>query len=70
VAQSVPAAISSTAGSFAAGWLASAGAIVFGVGLAAAKVLASLLGTLRSASPQGRRGGLAIMRMMIEKGGA
>jgi hypothetical protein len=36
---------------------------------AAAKVLAGLLDKLRSASPRGRRGGLALVRTMTEKGG-
>jgi hypothetical protein len=36
---------------------------------AAAKVLAALLDTLRSASAHGRRGGLAMVRTMTEKGG-
>jgi hypothetical protein len=37
---------------------------------AAAKVLAALLDKLRSASARGRRGGLALIRTMAEKGGA
>ena len=37
---------------------------------AAAKVLAALLDKLRSASGRGRRGGLALVRTMTEKGGA
>jgi hypothetical protein len=37
---------------------------------AAAKVLAALLDKLRSASARGRRGGLAVVRTMTEKGGA
>jgi hypothetical protein len=37
---------------------------------AAAKVLASLLDKLRSVSARGRRGGLALVRTMTEKGGA
>ena len=37
---------------------------------AAAKVLAALLDKLRSASARGRRGGLALVRTMAEKGGA
>jgi hypothetical protein len=37
---------------------------------AAAKVLAGLLDKLRSASARGRRGGLALVRTMTEKGGA
>lgn len=37
---------------------------------AAAKVLAALLDKLRSASAHGRRGGLALVRTMTEKGGA
>jgi hypothetical protein len=35
---------------------------------AAAKVLAALLEKLRSASARGRRGGLALVRTMTEKG--
>jgi hypothetical protein len=38
--------------------------------LAAAKTLATLLEKLRAASPRGRRGGLAVVRTMTEKGGA
>jgi hypothetical protein len=38
--------------------------------LAAAKVLAAMLDKLRSASARGRRGGLALVRTMTEKGGA
>jgi hypothetical protein len=37
---------------------------------AAAKVLGALLEKLRSASAPGRRGGLAVVRTMTEKGGA
>ena len=37
---------------------------------AAAKVLAALLEKLRSASAQGRRGRLAVVRTLTEKGGA
>jgi hypothetical protein len=37
---------------------------------AAAKVLATLLDRLRTASAQGRRGGLRAVRSMTEKGGA
>jgi hypothetical protein len=37
---------------------------------AAAKVLAALLDRLRSASARGRRGELALVRTMPEKGGA
>jgi hypothetical protein len=37
---------------------------------AAAKVLAGLPDKLRSASARGRRGGLAVVRTMTEKGGA
>lgn len=37
---------------------------------AAATVLAALLDELRSASAHGRRGGLALVRTMTEKGGA
>jgi hypothetical protein len=37
---------------------------------AAAKMLATLLDKLRSASARGRRGGLASVRTMTEKGGA
>jgi hypothetical protein len=37
---------------------------------AAAKVLAALLDKLRSASARGRRGALALVREMTEKGGA
>ena len=37
---------------------------------AAAKVLATLLDRLRSASAYGRRGGLALVRTMTDKGGA
>ena len=37
---------------------------------AAAKVLAALLEKLHSASARGRRGGLALVRTMTEKGGA
>jgi hypothetical protein len=37
---------------------------------AAAKVLAVMLDKLRSASAHGRRGGLALVRTMTEKGGA
>jgi hypothetical protein len=37
---------------------------------AAAKVLAAMLEKLRSASARGRRGGLALVRTMTEKGGA
>jgi hypothetical protein len=36
----------------------------------AARVLTSLLDKLRSASAQGRRGRLAVVRTMTEKGGA
>ncbi|MGO8963739.1 hypothetical protein [Mycobacterium sp.] len=36
---------------------------------AAAKVLAGMLDRLRSASAHGRRGGLALVRTMTEKGG-
>jgi hypothetical protein len=36
---------------------------------AAAKVLASLLDKLHSASARGRRGNLAVVRTMTEKGG-
>ena len=35
---------------------------------AAAKVLAALLDTLRKGSAQGRRGNLAVVRTMVEKG--
>lgn len=37
---------------------------------AAAKVLASLLDKLHSASARGRRGGLAVVRDMSKRGGA
>jgi hypothetical protein len=37
---------------------------------AAAKVLAVLLDKLHSASARGRRGGLALVRTMTDKGGA
>jgi hypothetical protein len=37
---------------------------------AAAKVLASLLEKLHSVSARGRRGGLAVVRTMTDKGGA
>jgi hypothetical protein len=37
---------------------------------AAAKVLAALLDKLRSASARGRRGGLALVRTLTERGGA
>ncbi|MCV7399779.1 hypothetical protein H7K24_06395 [Mycobacterium fragae] len=37
---------------------------------AAAKVLASLLEKLRSAAVQGRRGGLSLVRTMMQNGGA
>ena len=37
---------------------------------AAAKVLAVMLEKLRSVSARGRRGGLAVVRTMTEKGGA
>jgi hypothetical protein len=37
---------------------------------AAAKVLSALLDKLHSASARGRRGGLALVRTMTEKGGA
>ena len=37
---------------------------------AAAKVLSVLLDKLRSVSARGRRGGLAVVRTMTEKGGA
>jgi hypothetical protein len=37
---------------------------------AAAKVLAAMLDKLRSASARGRRGGLAVVQTMTEKGGA
>ena len=37
---------------------------------AAAKVLSALLDELRSASAQGRRGRLAVVRTLTEKGGA
>ena len=37
---------------------------------AAAKVLSALLDKLRAVSARGRRGGLAVVRTMTEKGGA
>jgi hypothetical protein len=37
---------------------------------AAARVLSALLDKLRSASAQGRRGRLAVVRTLTEKGGA